>query len=72
MPRPVAVSVPLENHLNSSRVAKILGVRTNTLAKWRCAGKGPHGWFRAGPRLVLYPESAVCEFLAELKQGTGR
>ena len=52
-----------ETWLLSNAVAKILGVKTGTLARWRCTGRGPTGWKRRARTVVAYPRSAVEEFL---------
>ena len=46
-----------------SAVAEILGVTTNTLAKWRCAGSPSLEFVKIGGR-IRYPETAVANFLA--------
>jgi hypothetical protein len=45
-----------------------IGVRTSTLRKWRCLGKGPTGWVHAGKTVVLYPVDALDSFLNELER----
>ena len=62
---------PLEKHLPSRAVAKILGVGTHTLAVWRAAGRGPQGWFHLNKSLVVYPESDVQKYIEERKTGAG-
>jgi len=44
-------------------VARMTGIKTATLAKWRRLGKGPQGWIEASPTLMTYP--------AEQGRGTG-
>jgi hypothetical protein len=51
--------------MQSRDVAKRLGIKTQTLAKWRLMGKGPQGWKRVAPNVVLYPASAVREYEEE-------
>lgn len=46
----------------SRDVAKALGVKTNTLAKWRLQGRGPRGWKRTSPTTVHYTVDSVVEF----------
>jgi len=53
----------LEEWLLSPAVARILGVKTGTLARWRCTGRGPSGWKRRTRTTVAYPKRAVEEFL---------
>lgn len=45
--------------------AKLIGVKTQTLAKWRCYGRGPAGWLRISATLVTYPRREVERFLSE-------
>lgn len=46
-------------------VAKKLGVKTATLAKWRRKGRGPSGWIRYSETSVAYPVEEVERWLAE-------
>jgi predicted DNA-binding transcriptional regulator AlpA len=48
-------------------VARKLGVKTATLAKWRQHGRGPRGWVRYSPTAVAYPTHEVEAWLAEQK-----
>lgn len=59
----------MTNHLPSAVVARRLGIKTQTLAKWRVEGKGPMGWFHLSATRVVYPEDAVEVFIHE-KAGT--
>jgi len=34
----------MEERISSAHAAALIGVKTQTLAKWRCLGKGPPGW----------------------------
>ena len=43
------------------------GVSTSTLAKWRLAGSGPR-YSKLGPRLVVYDERDLDEFLDARKR----
>jgi transposase-like protein len=61
----------LVERLPARAVAKILGVKVGTLAKWRFLGKGPGGWARVSATLVTYSASEVRRFLAE-RAGTER
>jgi transposase-like protein len=58
----------LEKHLSAAAVARLLGVKTATLRKWRLEGRGPAGYFHVGPTLVVYPESEILKFLRECKR----
>lgn len=51
--------------LKASTVAALLGIRTQTLAKWRTEGKGPAGAFHLSGTCVVYPEEAVEAFIRE-------
>lgn len=44
-------------------VARLIGIRTSTLRKWRQLGKGPQGWKQTSPTTVHYPASEVERFL---------
>lgn len=60
--------VLLEHHLPAREVARLLGVKTKTLASWRARGKGPGGWFHISPTLVVYSRSAVETYIAERQE----
>jgi hypothetical protein len=65
----------LEERLPARVVATMVGVKVQTLAKWRYQGRGPRGWIRLSATLVVYPASEVTAFLAERaakKGGEGR
>jgi hypothetical protein len=51
--------------IQSRDVAKRLGIKTQTLAKWRLMGKGPQGWRRVASNVVLYPASGVRDYQEE-------
>jgi len=53
--------------VQAREVARILGIKTGTLAKWRHKGKGPKNWVRLGRTSVAYPLSEVEKFLRELQ-----
>jgi predicted site-specific integrase-resolvase len=55
----------MTNHLSARTVAKVLGIQTATLAKWRREGRGPSGHFHVSGTLVLYPAEEVERFLNE-------
>ncbi|MCU1349876.1 MAG: hypothetical protein JWO56_2906 [Acidobacteria bacterium] len=44
-------------------VARMIGIKTATLAKWRRLGKGPQGWRAVSATLVTYPASEVERFI---------
>jgi predicted site-specific integrase-resolvase len=54
------------NLLLSAEVARRLGIRTQTLAKWRMEGKGPKGWIYLSATRVAYPEEEVDVFIRTL------
>lgn len=55
-------------HIASHQVARMLGVKTATLAKWRREKRGPQQWFHLSPTLVVYPEDAVDRYLTERRR----
>jgi transposase-like protein len=46
-------------------VARIIGIKTGTLAKWRRLGKGPKGWREMSSTLITYPVAEVERFIAD-------
>ena len=56
----------LPSYLPSAAVARCLGIKTQTLAAWRCQGKGPKGWIHLSATRVVYPEAEVEEFIRTL------
>ena len=56
----------LDRYVQAREVARILGIKTGTLARWRQKGKGPKNWVRMGRTSVAYPLAEVERFLAEL------
>jgi len=52
-------------HIASPQVARMLGIKTGTLAKWRRTKRGPQDWLRLSATLVVYPEEAVERFLSD-------
>ena len=57
----------MTRHLSAQSVARLIGIKTATFAKWRREGRGPTGWFHVSLTLVLYPVEEVERFLAERK-----
>jgi transposase-like protein len=53
----------MEDRIPAPQVARLIGIKTPTLAKWRCLGKGPQGWIQVSPTHVTYPRSEVERFL---------
>jgi transposase-like protein len=58
----------MERRISSSEAARRIGVRTNTLARWRSLGKGPKGAIRLSETHVVYAVEAVDAFLRERKE----
>ena len=54
----------MEERISSGDAAKLIGIRTQTLAKWRWQGRGPQGWLQVSPTHVTYPLREVEAFLA--------
>ena len=64
-PEPVLAEPPRlvdEHYIDPHQAAEILGVRYQTLAKWRMDGRGPK-WLKLNPRVVRYKLSSVLEWL---------
>lgn len=49
-----------EVYFTAAQAAKMLGVSTATLARWRAEGVGPQA-YRIGPRLWRYREADIIE-----------
>jgi len=56
----------MEELISAEALARRLGILTATLAKWRRSGKGPNLWVYTANNRVVYPESAVEEYVATL------
>ena len=56
----------MEELIPAEALAKRLGLRTATLAKWRRTGRGPRKWVYLAKNRVAYPASAVEEYLRTL------
>lgn len=54
----------MEERVSSQIAARMIGIKTQTLAKWRCLGKGPSDWVRVTPTLVTYSLAGIQAFLA--------
>jgi transposase-like protein len=54
-------------YIQARQVARTLGIRTGTLAKWRRQGRGPKGWVRLSRTSVAYPLDEVERFIRELE-----
>lgn len=60
----------MEERISSTRAAALIGVKTQTLAKWRCLGKGPRGWIQVSATHVTYSISEVEQFLSTCAAAT--
>ncbi len=54
--------------LTTVEVALLLGVRPQTLEKWRSQGKGPP-FRKASRRVVRYDQTAVADWMASIGYG---
>ena len=52
----------MERLLKTEAAARLIGLRANTLCKWRLTGEGPP-FVRIGPRAIAYREVDVSEWL---------
>ena len=57
----------MEERIAAPKVARLIGIKTQTLAKWRCLGRGPKGWLQVSATHVTYPVREVEKFLAALR-----
>jgi hypothetical protein len=64
----VAFERKLDQFISSSEVARLLGLRTATLRKYRGRGKGPLGYIATGKTRGVYPVEAVIAYQEELRQ----
>lgn len=64
-------SPSLEERLPAREVAKILGVKVGTLAKWRRTKRRPTGWIYLSLTLVVYTAREVQRFLEDRKKTGG-
>jgi hypothetical protein len=62
----------MNDRISSSTAARLIGIKTSTLAKWRWLRKGPRGWIRMSPTYVTYARRDVETFLAERVVGACR
>jgi predicted DNA-binding transcriptional regulator AlpA len=60
---------PHETYLPSPTVARMLGIKTATLSKWRRQGRGPKGAVRTSATSVSYPTSEVTSFIKLWSKG---
>jgi predicted DNA-binding transcriptional regulator AlpA len=67
-PRTTTAPAPLPSRLYSpGEAALFLGVSMQTLAHWRCKGRGPR-FVSLSARCIRYPESALCEWVEKRTQ----
>ncbi len=57
-----------ETYIQAPDVARLLGIKTDTLAKWRRNDRGPKEWIRTSATSVSYPASEVDAFLRDWKE----
>jgi hypothetical protein len=55
----------MDDRTSAWHAARLIGIKTSTLAKWRWLRKGPGGWIRQSPTYVTYARRDVEAFLAE-------
>ena len=55
----------MEERIPAREVARMIGINTPTLAKWRRLGKGPRGGRAMSATLVPYSAEEVARFVAE-------
>jgi predicted DNA-binding transcriptional regulator AlpA len=60
---------PHETYLPAPAVARMLGIKTATLTKWRRQGRGPSGAVRTSATSVSYPTSEVEAFMNSWAKG---
>jgi transposase-like protein len=53
--------------VKAADVAKELGMKTQTLRKWRMHGRGPKGWMKHSKTLVTYDRAEIEEYLRTRK-----
>lgn len=63
------VPTPHEAYLPGPAVARMLGIKTATLSKWRRLGRGPKGAVRTSATSVSYPISEVESFIKSWSKG---
>lgn len=61
--------MPHETYLPGPTVARMLGIKTATLSKWRRQGRGPKGAVRTSATSVSYPASEVDSFMKSWSKG---
>jgi len=62
----------MEERISSAAAAKLIGIKTQTLAKWRWQGRGPRGWVQVSTTHVTYQLREVEEFIARCAAARSR
>ena len=62
----------MDERVPSPVAARMIGIKTQTLAKWRCLGKGPADWIQVTPTCVTYAVRSVEAFMADRAAATAR
>jgi predicted DNA-binding transcriptional regulator AlpA len=57
-----------QTYIQAPEVARLLGIKTGTLAKWRRSDRGPKEWIRTSATSVSYPASEVDAFMRACKE----
>lgn len=61
----------MTRRVTSKVAAELLGIKTATLANWRCRGEGPTGWIRLSRTCVVYSLDEVERWLAQRATESG-
>ena len=62
----------MEKRISSAEAAKLIGIKTQTLAKWRWQRRGPQGWVQVSTTHVTYQLKEVEEFIARCAAARSR
>ncbi len=62
----------MKERISSAEAAKRIGIKTQTLAKWRWQGRGPGGWVQVSTTHVTYQLREVEEFIARCAAARSR
>lgn len=60
----------MTEYLRAPEVARRLGLRTSTLARYRRDGTGPAGWVRLNEVTVVYPIAEVERWIEQRRAAT--
>ena len=61
----------MDEYMQARAVAKRLGIKTDTLKRWRRDGRGPRGWKKSGKTVVLYPVAEIEAWIRSLAGDVG-